>query len=245
MLKRVPTAAKIVRDLRYLSMIMRERWLIDRLKMNDNSHLTKEWNFLTPAEQERYNVVIELVRSHIGSNDWGDVLEIGCAEGLFTMRLAEQCRTLTACDISPVACAQTRERLETRPDLRVEVCDLYVDALPGIHDVVFAMDVLEFIYGRDQVAAVGRKLASALRPDGTLVISICRLPKELRGAWWSSLFPAGDALIDFYDGRFGLRLLGKQIHSVPNQDALGYIEHIFAIFTKNNGGELVSPQPTR
>src|SRR5216683_2675712 len=84
MLKRVPTAVKLVRDLRYLSMIMRERWLIDRLKMNDNSHLTKEWNFLTPAEQERYNVVIELVRSHIGSNDWGDVLEIGCAEGLFT-----------------------------------------------------------------------------------------------------------------------------------------------------------------
>jgi len=51
--------------------------------MNDNSHLASEWNFLAPAEQERYDRVIDMVDRHLGSEYWGDVLEIGCAEGLF------------------------------------------------------------------------------------------------------------------------------------------------------------------
>jgi SAM-dependent methyltransferase len=233
LLKQVPGMVRTYRQWSHIKMVARERWFTDRRSMNDTSHLTREWNFEAPAEQDRYERVLDLVIKFKGTTNLGDVLEVGCAEGLFTERLIKYCQKLTVCDISPVACARTKERLLARADLRVAICDLDFDPLPGIHDVVFAMDVLEFVHGRDRLARVGRRLAAALRPGGTLVISVCRLPEILRRCWWSPIFPEGaDNILDFLSNRFGLQPVERKIHSVPDQEAHGYIEHLIAIFKK-------------
>src|SRR6516225_11354809 len=170
LLKQIPGAAKMVRDARYLTMLARERWFTDRRIMNDNSHLLHEWDFGSLTNQDRYMRLLALVKNLKGTAHWGDVLEIGCSEGLFTALLAANCQTLTACDISQVACERTALSLSKCSNLRVKTMDLDFDPIVGSFDLVFAMDVLEFIHGRDRLARVGRKLAEALRPGGILIV---------------------------------------------------------------------------
>ncbi len=230
-LKRVPGVPKLYRQIVLLKIIAQERWFADRRLMNDRSHLTGEWNFGSLANEERYERALRLVARSMGTDYWGDVLEVGCASGLFTERLAERCQSLTANDISPVACARTAERLSKYTHLRVENCDLDFDPIAGCFDVVFAMDVLEFIHGRDRLDRVGRKLAGAVRSGGVLILSACRLPEGLRRCWWSPIFPEGaDNIVNYFSLRFGLRLVHKEIHSVP--EAPDYVEHIMAAFKK-------------
>jgi len=229
LLKQIPGAAKMVRDARYLTMLARERWFTDRRIMNDNSHLLHEWDFGSLTNQDRYMRLLALVKNLKGTAHWGDVLEIGCSEGLFTALLAANCQTLTACDISQVACERTALSLSKCSNLRVKTMDLDFDPIVGSFDLVFAMDVLEFIHGRDRLAQVGRKLAEALRPGGILIVSACRLSQELRRCWWSWSFPEGaDNIIEFLSSRFGLVLSHSENHSAPDDEA--YIEHLLAVF---------------
>jgi 2-polyprenyl-3-methyl-5-hydroxy-6-metoxy-1,4-benzoquinol methylase len=238
MLKRllmtVPGAVKIVHDARYLKKIARERWLTDRRLMNDNSHIQQEWDHRSAAEQDRYQRVLGLVTRFRGPAGWGDVLEIGCSEGLFTALLAPRCDRLTACDISPVALARAERRVSSSAHLGLELFDLILDPITGNYDTVFAMDVLEFVHGRDLLTLVARKLAHAVRPGGLLILSICRLPEQLQHRWWCYVFPEGaDHIIELLSGRFGLEIAAREVHSVPEDSA--YIEHILTVFRKIEG----------
>ena len=233
LLKRVPGLRMAYKDAYMLWSIARERWWYDHVQMNDRSHLEHEWNFQAPLEQERHARVLAAIARYRGPDHWGDLFEIGCAEGLFTLQLAPYCRRLLACDISRVACARTAERCASFAQVKVEPLDLEHDPLTGPHDIVLAMDVLEFIHGRRRLTNVLEKLAGAVVPGGLLLISICRLPEEMRERWWSVLFPEGaDNVITWAERVTGLELLEREIHQGPGVELSGYIDHIIALFRK-------------
>ena len=148
LLKRVPALRMVYDDFQMLRLIVVERWWTDRVAMNDHSLLTHEWDFEAPLERERYVRTLQAIARYCGPDDWGDVAEIGCAEGLFTAQLAPHCRRLSAYDISPVAVARTADRCASFTHVKVERLDLYHNRLPGLYDLVLAMDVLEFIHGQ-------------------------------------------------------------------------------------------------
>jgi 2-polyprenyl-3-methyl-5-hydroxy-6-metoxy-1,4-benzoquinol methylase len=232
MLKCVPGLRMAYIDARLLWTIAYECLWCDRVGMNDQSHLTHEWNFEVPLERERYARILEVIACLRGPDNWGEVLEIGCAEGLFTEQLAPRSNRLVACDISMVACERTAERCRAFPQLNVGRLDLDSETISGQYDVVLAMDVLEFIHGHRRIQRVVEKLAGAVRPGGLLLVSICRLPEEWRHRWWMTLFPEGaDNVLPYFRRRPDLRPVHEEEHQQAGESS-GYIDHLIAMFHK-------------
>lgn len=209
----IPGALSLYHNLRAFSLVLQEGWFSDRRRMNDRSLATHAWDFEKPSTRERYDRMLAALTAAAGPPPWGDVLEIACADGVFTCDLVARCRAVTAVDISQVACERTRARCAGQQNLTVAQLDLQSDPLPGSFDVVFAMDVLEFIHGRSRIGATARKLAAAVRPGGYLAISMSRLPEEMRERFWARwLIEGGDNLAAYLDGRNGLQALQRECY---------------------------------
>jgi len=231
LLRRVPWVHRFYSESRYLLQIAREVFLTDPVAMNDRSHLDGEWNFGAGPDKDRWQRVLALVNEVRGSR-WGDVLEIGCAEGLITEEIATHADRLVAGDISPVARARAAERLRSATHVNIIALDLQRDAL-GLQDVVFAMDVLEFVHGRGRLRRTISKLASAVRPGGLLVVSICRYSPDIRDAWWQRWVPEGaDGVLPLIGSCPEFDRIHCEPHPADGKPIPGYLDHFIAIFRK-------------
>jgi SAM-dependent methyltransferase len=193
------------------------------------------WDYDLPLERERHERILAAAEAASGGTRWESVLEVGCAEGHFTTRLAQHTSALAACDVSAEACRRTAVRCAALPHVSVAQLDLERDPLPGIHDVVFAMDVLEYVHGRGALSRVASKLARALRPGGALAVTATRLPPRLERCWWARwLVEGGAEIIDLLAGRPDLQLAHRQLHETevvsggPNE----YCAHVIAVFVR-------------
>jgi len=235
LLKRIPGVITAYRHATFLRWTIREKWFEDRQRMNDDSHLRREWNFESPAEQERHELMLEAIARHQPEMSQAQVLELGCSDGVFTARIAQCCASVTACDISPVARKLAVQRCHRFTNVAFLELDLARDTIPGQYqyDVVFAMDILEFIHGRNHLQAVVRRLANALRPGGLLAVSSCRLPAELRNAWWMRWLPeGGDAIAKLIAAEPALRMVHCEVHPRDGFHIEGYIDHVIAVYRK-------------
>lgn len=98
------------------------------------------------------------------------VLEVGCAQGFLTERLAPRADGLVACDFSPDAVAQARRRLADAPHVECRVVDIR-EGFPGADfDLCLFSDVLYYLSRRetDEVLA---QAAHAIAPGGFVVIA--------------------------------------------------------------------------
>jgi SAM-dependent methyltransferase len=210
-LQRVPGLVATYRHVQLLSTVAYERWWIDVPRRNDQSILNGDWHFESSVEQQRYRSVLAAVASVRGPAPWGDVLEIGCAEGLFTGELVRRAASVTACDVSPIACERTALAVS---GARVRRVDISRDAVEGTFDLVFLMCVLGTLHGRRTLKRVSANLAHALRPGGLLVFNELRFhDSRIEGSWWArALVEGGVELVRFLDGRDGLRLIHEEDH---------------------------------
>jgi 2-polyprenyl-3-methyl-5-hydroxy-6-metoxy-1,4-benzoquinol methylase len=235
LLRRIPGARSTYRHARFLYTVAAERWRDDCEQMNDRSHRAVEWDFETPAVRERNARILRALAAHHPAKEGTRALELGCADGVFTRQLAQHCASVTACDISSVARARAAERCGSLSNVTILPLDLERDAIATQYDWVFAMDLLEFVHGRDRLDGVTAKLASALQPDGILTVTACRLPQDLRAAWWTRWLPEGaDAMVKFMDDRFGLRMVHREFHPDNGTQIDGYIDHMIALFRKQS-----------
>lgn len=212
--------------------ILYESWG-DRGHRFDRAH-QRVWNFDTDCERGRYIKALALAQQHLPAERWRNVLEVGCAKGVFTEQLAPVCRRLSACDISPVACAAAGERCSRFSNVRVEQFDIVEASLPEHYDVVFALDLLEAIHGKRRLEIVMERLENAVVPGGLLVLSSSRLPRSVRssrfGKW---LLEGADSHMQALARRSGLQLL--ECTNYPDSGELtppGYPEHLIAVFKK-------------
>lgn len=232
-LKRIPGLATVYRHAMFLRMIVGDRCFKDGERMNDESHLKREWDFGSPAEQERHDIILAAVARQYPDMANAHVLEIGCSDGMFTTRLARSCASVTACDISSVALKLTAGRCHEFDNVVVRKIDLAHEAVPGQYDLVFAMDVLEFIHGRGLLQDVIKRLSAALHPGGLLAVSSCRIMPELRNAWWQRWLPEGaDAVMPVIASSPALSLEHMEFHPADGQPVEGYLAHIIAVFKK-------------
>jgi 2-polyprenyl-3-methyl-5-hydroxy-6-metoxy-1,4-benzoquinol methylase len=196
LLRRIPGARRAYRQSLYLYWALRLKWFVDKKRLNDGFHLNREWNFESSAEQQRHGLVLAAASSLCPALSDANVLELGCSDGVFTPRLAKVCASVTACDISPVAREMAARRCQGLANVAIRELDLVHDAIPGRYDIIFAMDVLEFIHGGKELRAAVKKMEDALHPRGLLVVSACRLVPVLRSAWWQRWLPqGGDAIV--------------------------------------------------
>jgi len=204
----------------------------DRRRRFDRAH-KRVWDYEVRVERERYARVLRAVGQYAGPGGWGEVLEVGCAQGVFTADLAPHCQSLLACDISPLACARAAERCRPYAQARVEQCDVAHGNLPGQFDLVFALDLLEALHGRERVMDVADKLVNAVRPGGLLVFSGSRLPERMRGSWWArSLIEGGDMHLACLLDRAGVRLIHQGLYPEDRREIPGYPHHLIAVIRR-------------
>jgi SAM-dependent methyltransferase len=133
---------------------------LDRIYRN----LKDPWNFETSGyERERFSLLLEEVRKHPHDS----IVEVGCAEGLFTGMLTELSREIVAIDVSPTAISRAKEKhpdphfiAASLDDFRpVKKYDLVVcaETLYYIRDVAGAIEKLSAIGRWCVVSYLGRE----------------------------------------------------------------------------------------
>ncbi|AZO71439.1 MULTISPECIES: trifunctional glycosyltransferase/class I SAM-dependent methyltransferase/polysaccharide deacetylase [unclassified Mesorhizobium] len=123
------------------------------------------WNYGSPYEQEKYERQLEI----LPAGPIGRALELACAEGHFTRRLAPRVGHLTATDISAIAIGRARARCSDQPNVEFGVLDFAADTLPGEMDLIVCSEVLYYLDDLAELRRVAKKVVEALAPGGSFI----------------------------------------------------------------------------
>ncbi len=121
------------------------------------------WQYESAYERRKYEHTLGLVPRNAKR-----ALEIGCAEGHFTVDLARIVGELVAADLSEIALVRARARCAGLENVSFAQLDVAEDPLPGTFDVIVCSELLYYV-GRERLPDVAAKLADGLRPGGALV----------------------------------------------------------------------------
>lgn len=158
------------------------------------------WKHTSAYQQMKYEQTLKL----LPSTPMMRALELGCAEGYLTVKLAPHVGNLIAADISQIAIARaeihcTSHELENIGFVRL---DLNNDPLPGSFDLIVCSEVLYYVSGHTGLQAVASKLVDALKPGGYLLAAhSLRVDNEPDRTKFDWILP------------FGARLIGETLAS--------------------------------
>ena len=122
------------------------------------------WAYASAYETTKYEQTLSLIPA--GARN---VLELACAEGHFTERLARYVRHVDAVDISAVALERARDRCSDLENVTFRRADLFCDPVNGRHDVVVCSEVLYYAGTEANLRALVAEIAGALEPGGVFV----------------------------------------------------------------------------
>lgn len=128
------------------------------------------WQYSSAYEQWKYQQELQL----LPATPILQALELGCAEGIFTVQLAARVGHLVAADISPIALERATQRclLQHCENVRVIQFDLTQDELPAEQfDFIICSEILYYMGDQSILQEVAKKLARSLKPDGYLLTS--------------------------------------------------------------------------
>ena len=151
------------------------------------------YGFSREAEQLRFWRAEQMIDSVSCGKPFQRVLEIGCAEGMFTERLAERSSSLLATDISAVALARARRRCPV-PHIEFQQWDLRTDALQNSYDLIVAVGVLEYLHGRAAFHRARSKLVQAITPGGYLLLGSTVQDDGIENSWVADWFLRGSRI---------------------------------------------------
>ncbi len=119
---------------------------------------TDPWGYdVIPFELEKFQTALGLLDGVRNDVRFRRVWEIGCAEGAFTVRLAQICDRLSAVDLVTVVLERARLRCREFINVSFSKWDLKSDPGPGARDIRRARE----------------KLVNALAPGGYLLFGDC------------------------------------------------------------------------
>jgi peptidoglycan/xylan/chitin deacetylase (PgdA/CDA1 family)/GT2 family glycosyltransferase/predicted TPR repeat methyltransferase len=130
------------------------------------------WSYATPFEQLKYEQTMALL---LDGDRPRRVLELACAEGMFTEQLAPRVDEVMATDIAQIAVDRTAARCAALSNVHVGRLDFARDPIPRGFDAIVCSEVLYYIGGRKPLSAVARKLAAALPRGGRIVTAHCNV----------------------------------------------------------------------
>jgi len=124
------------------------------------------WDFETSAyEQAKYEDTL----AALPAPRIGDALEVGCANGVLTRRLAARCGRLLAVDVSATALAAARRRCADQPHVRFGKRRLPQEAPDGPFDLILLSEVV-YYWDEDDSARLAAWLPRAVRPGGHILL---------------------------------------------------------------------------
>ncbi len=122
------------------------------------------WDYDNPYEDLKYRQTLAALPELPGR-----VLELACAEGHFTRRLALLATEVHATDVSPTALGRARRACAAFGNVTFDCLDLSQDPIPTGFDVIVCSEVLYYLHIRDCVAAFADRIAAALPVGGHFV----------------------------------------------------------------------------
>ncbi|WP_064684918.1 trifunctional glycosyltransferase/class I SAM-dependent methyltransferase/polysaccharide deacetylase [Rhizobium bangladeshense] len=134
------------------------------------------WNYLSVYEQVKYAQTLSLVPQGTET-----ALELACAEGIFTEKLAREVGRVTAADISQRAIDRATKRCRDLPNVELRVLDFVRHELPSDQDLILCSEVLYYMKDEQMLADVCRKMAAALKPGGCLITAHPHLRRDEPG----------------------------------------------------------------
>jgi SAM-dependent methyltransferase len=134
---------------------------------------TDPWGYdVIPFELEKFQTALELLDGVRNDARFRQAWEIGCAEGAFTVRLAQICDRLSAVDFVTVVLERARLRCREFINVSFSKWDLKSDPASGAFDLIVIMDVFGCLSARD-IRRAREKLVNALAPGGYLLFGDC------------------------------------------------------------------------
>ena len=122
------------------------------------------WSYASDYEQRKYDQTLALVPA--GAER---ALEIGCAEGFFTAKLAERVTSVLACDISTIALSRAARRCGHLGNVAFMRLDAFNEELPAGYDLIVCSEALYYVSSEEQLDRVLQAIARALQPGGCLL----------------------------------------------------------------------------
>ncbi|MCG7209812.1 class I SAM-dependent methyltransferase [Streptomyces arenae] len=141
--------------------------------MDDDALLAEQMAYYAAgaAEYDRQYAEYEALQKLLAVVDdlpiGGDVLELACGTGQWTLRLAERVRSVTAVDASPKVLAIARTRTAS-PTVQFREADLFEWQPPRRYDVVFFAFWLSHV-PPTRLADFWNTVATALAPGGKAI----------------------------------------------------------------------------
>jgi cyclopropane fatty-acyl-phospholipid synthase-like methyltransferase len=129
------------------------------------------YGFRREVEQKRFARAEQILERLYGEQRIGRMLEVGCAEGNFTRRIASRCEHLDATDVSPTAVARAKESCMGLEHVVIQVANLRDDPFPcPPYGVILVIGVLEYIRRPNAIRVILDKLVDGITPQGYLLI---------------------------------------------------------------------------
>lgn len=123
------------------------------------------WNYRSAYEREKYEFTLSL----LPAGRVGSALEIACAEGIFTERLAARVEQLRAVDISERALERARKLCSAVKNVTFSRFDLVTDEIPPGQDLIVCSEVLYFLKDAEELASFALRVRDALVVGGQFV----------------------------------------------------------------------------
>jgi peptidoglycan/xylan/chitin deacetylase (PgdA/CDA1 family) len=161
------------------------------------------WQCDNPYETTKYEQTLAL----LPPGPILSALELACAEGHFTARLAPRVGRLMAADISPTAVQRARARCEGMANVTFQVIDLLRGNLPHDLDLLVCSEALYYT-SRAELASLPERFAGALKPGGYLLMAhACTIAdeRERTGFDWDVVFGAKTIGDTFSASSFALK----------------------------------------
>lgn len=167
------------------------------------------WNYATSSSQvDRIRREVEMLHAVRGGERFQKALEVGCAEGIFTAKLAPLCNSLLAVDISPLALARARRRLEGYDQVQFAQWDIRTDLVRENYDLIVTVHALEYVRNPLKIRHARAKLVNSLCPGGYLLIGTMKVADIYEDCWWSPfLLRSGKAINNFFASHPALQVI--------------------------------------
>jgi len=125
------------------------------------------WDYSNAYEQQKYKHTLEM----IPEGSCARVLELGCAEGLFTELLAEKVDDILAVDISERALERATRRCARLENVRFKQHDIAQGLHAGEFDLIICSEILYYLRDRYAVEAFASQVKDALPPGGYVLMA--------------------------------------------------------------------------
>ncbi|WP_314960722.1 nodulation methyltransferase NodS [Bradyrhizobium cosmicum] len=124
-----------------------------------------------PFERMRHT---QLLRLSMSSGAVSNGLEIGCAAGAFTEKLAPHCKRLTVIDVMPRAIGRAVQRTKRWSHINWAATDILQFSTEELFDLIVVAEVLYYLEDVTRMRIAIDKMVKMLAPGGHLIFGSAR-----------------------------------------------------------------------